>query len=534
MPMDRRHFLQLSLALAGLSACGGKERPRPVPGAIVGANAAVGHLLRDERQPPHSDDFRRTGILIVGAGVAGLSAARHLERAGYHDFKVLDLEDVAGGNSRSGSNAISPFPWGAHYVPTPNNDLTEYLQFLREADVVTGFDALQRPVYNEYHLCFDPQERLFLNGRWQEGLVPQFGLPAADLREIDRFLARMDEFRKAIGSDGRPAFAIPVDASSRDARYTGLDRITFRKWMEEAGFRSPYVHWYADYCTRDDFGARHDVVSAWAGIHYFAARKGAGANAAQGDVLTWPNGNAFLVDALRKGIEDRILTGHVALHLRTAGKGVTVDVLDVKKNASMHYGADHCLLAIPQFAAAHLMRDHSRRDRARQALHYTPWMVANLQVRDLPERPGVGSCWDNVLYDSPSLGYVDATHQLIRERSPLRNLTYYLPLTEGAPEAARRAARGHDHAHWAETVLRDLEPVHPGIRKHVERLDVLLWGHAMAQPLPGLLHGPLRAELALSPHPCVHFAHSDLAGISIFEEAFYQGLGAAKKILAHA
>jgi hypothetical protein len=28
-----------------------------------------------------------------------------------------------------------------------------------------------------------------------------------------------------------------------------------------------------------------------------------------------------------------------------------------------------------------------------------------------------------------------------------------------------------------------------------------------------------------------YFAHTDIAGISIFEEAFYQGLNAAKKIL---
>jgi hypothetical protein len=29
----------------------------------------------------------------------------------------------------------------------------------------------------------------------------------------------------------------------------------------------------------------------------------------------------------------------------------------------------------------------------------------------------------------------------------------------------------------------------------------------------------------------VFFAHTDLSGISIFEEAFYQGIGAAKQVL---
>ena len=44
---------------------------------------------------------RRTGIVIVGAGIAGLSVARSLIGAGINDFALLDLEDAPGGNSRA-------------------------------------------------------------------------------------------------------------------------------------------------------------------------------------------------------------------------------------------------------------------------------------------------------------------------------------------------------------------------------------------------------------------------------------------------
>ncbi|TCZ65686.1 flavin monoamine oxidase family protein [Flaviaesturariibacter aridisoli] len=532
MSHSRRDFLRLSLGLLGLASCGTRGAG-PVPGSIVGANAAVGHLLRDTKAPPHAAGYQDVDVLIVGAGVSGLSAARALHRGGTTDLLVLDLEDEAGGNARGGRNSVSAYPWGAHYVPTPNNDLQEYLVFLQEAGVVTGFAANGLPQYNEYHLCFDPQERLFINGRWQEGLVPHFGLGANDLREVERFLKQMDDFRKAIGRDGRPAFAIPLDASSRDDSFAGLDRLSFRQWLEREGYRSRYVHWYADYCTRDDFGARHDVVSAWAGIHYFAARKGRGVNAATSDVLTWPEGNGFLVKALQKELAGKVRTGQLALRVEPGKERVRVDVLDVATKKITGYSARHCILAVPQFVAARLLQDEARLDKVHRQLHYTPWLVANLEVDGLEELPGTGACWDNVIYDSPSLGYVTATHQLIRAASGRRNITWYQPLTDASPEAARRAAYGRSHADWAALAFTDLERVHANIRAATKRLDVLLWGHAMAQPLPGLLLGPERATLATAPHRRVHFAHSDLAGISIFEEAFYQGLNAARQIETH-
>jgi hypothetical protein len=74
--------------------------------------------------------------------------------------------------------------------------------------------------------------------------------------------------------------------------------------------------------------------------------------------------------------------------------------------------------------------------------------------------------------------------------------------------------------------------VHPNIDEAVKEVNILLWGHAMAQPLPGMIHGGIRQQLAISPDPRIHFAHTDLAGISIFEEAFYQGITAAQQIVS--
>jgi hypothetical protein len=53
----------------------------------------------------------------------------------------------------------------------------------------------------------------------------------------------------------------------------------------------------------------------------------------------------------------------------------------------------------------------------------------------------------------------------------------------------------------------------------------------MIRPRPGFMWGSHRHQAQRS-HGKVHFAHSDLSGFSIFEEANYQGERAAKEILA--
>jgi hypothetical protein len=57
------------------------------------------------------------------------------------------------------------------------------------------------------------------------------------------------------------------------------------------------------------------------------------------------------------------------------------------------------------------------------------------------------------------------------------------------------------------------------------------WGHAMIRPRPDFIHGGARAA-AQRPFRSVHFAHTDLSGLALFEEAFDHGLRAAEEVLA--
>jgi hypothetical protein len=111
-------------------------------------------------------------------------------------------------------------------------------------------------------------------------------------------------------------------------------------------------------------------------------------------------------------------------------------------------------------------------------------------------------------------------------------LTYYLPLTKSDPVTERKKALGLQHAEWTQLIMGDLQKVHSNLNEAVQQIDVMLWGHAMIRPAVNFIHNAVRHEVAQPINDRIFFAHTDLAGISIFEEGFYQGIQAASAVIA--
>jgi hypothetical protein len=63
----------------------------------------------------------------------------------------------------------------------------------------------------------------------------------------------------------------------------------------------------------------------------------------------------------------------------------------------------------------------------------------------------------------------------------------------------------------------------------VERVAITVRAHAMAVPAPGFLGNPGRLALRAAKGP-IFFAHSDLSGLSLFEEAAWWGYRAAAQV----
>jgi hypothetical protein len=531
--MNRRELLAAFLGLpVALAACQRSEEPPLPAGEIVGAADVFGHRLRDgvHVEVPQ-DAWSRVPIVIVGGGVAGLTAAWRLQHNGFKDFVLIELESVPGGTSRSGSNRLVSFPWGAHYIPAPLKENVELVSLLEEMGVVEGKDKNGEPVIGEQFLCRDPEERVFYKGRWYEGLYLHAGESEDDKHQYRQFNTDLDHWIAWRDGKGRRAFTLPVSACSDDADVTALDRLSMSDWMDQRGFTSPRLRWWVDYACRDDYGMRLEQTSAWAGLFYFCSRVVAPETESQ-SLITWPEGNGRLVNHLLERVKTNIQLDRAAVELIPTNDGVDVVTIDRDGRTPRGYHASRVIFAAPQFMARYVVRPY--RDNPPPHIsefQFGAWMVANLTLKDRPKASSPRDfplAWDNVLYESPSLGYVVATHQRGLDRGPTV-LTYYYPLCDEDPRLARTRLLETDWRGWAEIALTDLDRAHSDIRNLVERLDVMRWGHAMIRPRTGFMWGNARREAA-KPFRSIHFAHSELSGVALFEEAFDIGLRVADEI----
>jgi phytoene dehydrogenase-like protein len=476
-----------------------RKTDRPITGTFVNDSFPIGHRLRDRASFRAPIRQLRVPVVIIGGGMAGLSAAWHLDKRGFHDFVLLEMESQPGGNSRWGQNEVSRFPWAAHYVPVPAKGESLARELFEE------FGILRDGKWDDRALCFDPQERLFIYGRWQEGIEPENATPQ-DTEQYRRFGDKINELR----STGQ--FTIPME---RGAKPSPLDRLSMADWLDHERFNSPTLRWYVNYACRDDYGALATNTSAWAGIHYFASRE-----PEEKGPLTWPEGNGFIAQRLIKKLERYIRTGSVVYRVVRNGNRLHVFTEQTE------YLADAIIFAVPTFLAQYLIEDAPPAD----GFEYSPWLTANLTLDRLPAQKGAEPAWDNVIYDSPTLGYVNATHMSLASRIDRTVWTFYWSLAEHSPAEARQLLLAKDWNYWKEAILNDLARAHPDIRQCVTHIDIMRMGHAMIRPSPGFMFSADRKRWQ-KPLGNIFFANSDLSGFSIFEEAQYRGVEAARRAL---
>jgi len=529
MHVSRRELLTIFLgAPLALAACRSNDKPVFPAGEIVGQDVSLGHILREMRSfEVPADRWESKKVAVIGGGIAGLTAAWKFKREKFDDFVLLELEKQVGGTSSSGQGEPVGYPWGAHYLPVPFQENVELVSLLDEMGLTEGRGASGEVIVKEQYLCRDPEERVFYKGRWYDGLYLQVGESEEDKRQFAAFQGHIEKWVNWRDASGRRAFAVPLANCSNDAEVTSLDKITFAEWLRQNGLNSERLVWYCDYACRDDYGLKLEQTSAWAGLFYFCSRVRKSGEESQ-PFITFSEGNGKFVGHLAEQVKDNIRRSQMVVSVVPTDRGVDVICLGGGELRGIH--CEKAIFASPMFTAPYIIRGF-REDApfAASEFQHNAWFVANLFLKDRP-KPRFAKdfplSWDNVLYESPSLGYVTATHQKGIDYGPTI-LTYYYPMCH--EENARTKLFDYRWRELADVCLTDLSRAHPDIYELTTRIDIMRWGHAMISPRPNFIWSGVR-EKAIKPYRNIHFAHTDLSGIALFEEAFYHGLRASGEI----
>ncbi|RMF80740.1 MAG: FAD-dependent oxidoreductase [Chloroflexi bacterium] len=229
--MNRRHFLRMSLA-ASLSGL------------------LMGHV---------SHTRRRQGIkgLIIGAGIAGITAARALQNAGF-DITVLEARERIGGRIWTNRSLGIPVDLGASWIQGVNNNpITELTNAFGIETFRTNFDAID---------VYRPD-----GSRASNAELSQLE------NEFEEFLELAEELAEALDDDisiGRAVRIItegePVSPAQRWALATLIE-------LDYAASIDDLSLFYVD--SGDDFG---------------------------GDSRLFPGGYDQIVDELAKGLDIRL------------------------------------------------------------------------------------------------------------------------------------------------------------------------------------------------------------------------------------
>lgn len=187
----------------------------------------------EQRQPPRQPPV---DVVVVGAGLAGLTAALTLQRAGL-GVRVLEAASQAGGRMR---RTRLEWPGGGTWVDLGGQWVgptqTGMLALLDQV----GLERFPSPHDGETVLLFGG-ERCTFSGFFQG--FPEGQPPAVPRRDWDDAMAALERFNAlaaTLPSDDQP---------QRTAAAAELDRLSFQDWID-ANTHTPFARWYFAYFCR--------------------------------------------------------------------------------------------------------------------------------------------------------------------------------------------------------------------------------------------------------------------------------------------
>lgn len=506
---------------------------RRFDGEMIEEAYGVAHRLRDGSLaiPSLAPEGPLHDAIVLGGGVSGLMAAWDLVRGGLDDVALYEKESYVGGNARKGHANGTDYTCATWSLVRPKDAFLKRLY--ADLDMIAGYEPDGTPKIRKELLGTGPEYNMLIDGSWHPFVtggdadtLRALPLPEKDRRDLIDFYRELQDWGTRKGSDGRPAFAMPVEEGSRDPDLLALDRITMKEYVTRKGWGARTLREVEDWSS-SDFGGGLDDVSAYA----FWAFNGLGQG---GEDITLPGGNAWAAQRMADKVSrDRIHTGLFAVRVVNDGKEARVTFLDPMTERFSVRRARAVVIACPKHITGRMVPEMSTPERlAYHEYRYAALLMGAASVRRTPVLKGAPLAWFNSATGRLAQGFLTADYNSDRWRegdaARPNVLCLWAPL-EG--RATRADLLQEPWSHWADLLADDLEAMVPGIGRDLTRLDVYAWGHHMVIPYPGFLTGDLRRKLT-RPLGRIAFGHSDRNGMPSFELATRAGHDAAREALA--
>jgi monoamine oxidase len=495
----------------------GRQASRPgVPGAVtrrslLGSAAAVGaagQALAGSSAATASGRSRPTkrravDVVVVGAGLAGLTSATELVRAG-RSVVVLEARDRVGG--RTLNVTIAPgkvIEAGGQWVGPEQKSVLALAKRLR----VTTF-----PTHTSGDDLFFYEGKL---SRYQQ--TPP--LPPGDELEVGQALAQLSQMAATV--------SLEEPASTQQAR--GWDAVTLQTWLD-ANVQTPGAAFILTSITHSVFSSEPRDISLLHALFSFRSRGGlefviSTSGGAQASRLV--GGSQLLSLRLAQALRSRVVLGAPVTSIEYSRRAVLV------RSAGGEYAARQVIVAVPPTLAARIAYDPplpALRDQLTQRLpmgsvikvelvYPTPfWRKAGLSGHATSDSGPVGTTFDNSPPDGTPgvlLGFIEAdkARRLGTQTLAARRRAVLAEVAELFGAAAARPERYLEHNWGAEPWTR---------------------GCYTAVLAPGVWSGfgatPLRA-----PHQAIHWAGTETSPqfMGTMDGAVKSGMQAALAVRGH-
>jgi monoamine oxidase len=287
-----------------------------------------------------------TPVLVVGAGLAGLTAAHRMREAGL-EVTVLEATTHLGGRMRS-----ARYPEGV----SAEAGLEELWDSNPAVALAGELGVRMEPSATAFSSFMHAGKLYPMNQESNEAFVRSVLGP----KEFVRFQAwdrRMQALHARVWQ--RP---LPADLKA-------LQNVSFGEWLAGKSGLSPLAQALVRAETEPEFGQSADAISALDGIdewHIFSG-KGTGSHHVVG-------GNQRLAEVLADRIgRDRIHLGSQVTRIARFKDHVDVTALDTSTYTVRHFRARHVVTTMPLFRLYEIQMDPPLSPRVQQAIATQTW-----------------------------------------------------------------------------------------------------------------------------------------------------------------